>query len=286
MRKNYKVSDMDAIGYWCPGETLDDVSLKKLHNDLLAVNENSNANIKHKMLEQGTGIEDLKKMFSKVVISEYLIDGKPVAFLLSPLLENSGEPILHSGLMIVSKNPGANLMTFLFVITATMLYEKSGPFFVTNITSTPSGIENFSELMSNVWPSPDKNLRKPPRGYDKILQKLKSDYVDINFPDTEMINIDYKRFVMTSNSSGMGFKTNFHKVSRASKFKYNLFCHTWINYENEEDVIQVGKFNFLTYMKSKFLLMKLKYDLAHTSRKRAEENTQNLDVGTMEKKAS
>jgi hypothetical protein len=274
MKKIYSISEMQAVVYWCPGETLDDLSLKKLHLNMQSVNEYSGANIKHRMLMKGTPLVELREMFKYIVISEFFMEGQSRAFLISPMLKNNQESILHTGLMVIEKNPGGNLMGLLFLINATLTFEKLGSYFVTNISSTPSAIENFAELVPHAWPGPDEQLKKAPRGHDKILRILKEQYLDLYFPATEKIALDFKRFIMTSDSQGMGFKTDFYKVSRAVRLKYNLFCKLWINYDNEEDVIQVGKVGLFTYLRMKVLLLVYKYQLSAL--------TKNTDVKTMD----
>ena len=53
----------------------------------------------------------------------------------------------------------------------------------------------------------------------------------------------------------MGFKTSFHDTSFADSMEYNNFCKTWINYDKEEDLIQVGELKFWQYLKMSFALM-------------------------------
>lgn len=57
----------------------------------------------------------------------------------------------------------------------------------------------------------------------------------------------------------MGFKTSFHDTSFADSMEYNNFCKTWINYDKEEDLIQVGELKFWQYLKMSFALMGLKF---------------------------
>ena len=85
--------------------------------------------------------------------------------------------------------------------------------------------------------------------------------MDKYFPDPEKLTINYKRFTLTSNSNEMGFVTDFHKISRSDNFKFMAFCHAWIDYKKEENIIQVGEINFLKYMRMQYLLWGLKKDL-------------------------
>lgn len=285
MKKIYQFSNMRAIVYWKPGENLDDLSLKKLHANLLKVNVSSGANLKHGLLKTNLSLDEIRKLHQNSVISEFIIGHESVAFLISPILNGTDRPILHSGLMIIGKNPGARIMELLFLINVRYSFKKLGSYYVTNITSTPSAIEGFCEIVSGSWPGPNVALRKVPRGYKDIVQKLKTDYLDFNFPDSDQINVDYKRFVMTSKSSEMGFKTNYYKVSRANNLKYNLFCHSWINYEEEEDIIQVGEMSFYNYVRSRVVLFFL---LRSFKKLKLKEflKAENNDNAMLEKKAA
>lgn len=245
---------MQVIAYWKPGRHLDDIALKKLHSNLLKVNFKSGAKIKHKMLESNSTLDEIRELLKDSIISEFVTGNDCYGFLISPILANTDLPILHTGLMVIEKNPGVNLMALLFTVNVRMSYENLGAHYITNISSTPSAIENFSEIIKGTWPSPLVGLKKSPSGFKDVVQKLKSDYLDIYFPETDKIKVDYKRFTMTSNSSEMGFSTNFYKISRADSFKYNLFCQLWINYEEEEDIIQVGKVSFFNYFRSRVAL--------------------------------
>jgi hypothetical protein len=59
----------------------------------------------------------------------------------------------------------------------------------------------------------------------------------------------------------MGFSTDFKNLSKADKFKYNSFCLTWLSYESEEDLIQVGRITFFNYFYIKIVLWGLMYSV-------------------------
>lgn len=76
----------------------------------------------------------------------------------------------------------------------------------------------------------------------------------------------------------MGFVTDFYKISRSNHFKYLAFCHAWIDYEKEEDIIQVGEVGFLKYLRMNFLLWNLKKDLKKAEKILSQETlNENLD---------
>lgn len=109
--------------YWNSGAELDDIALKKLHLNLLKVNDKSGSNIKHKMLEKNSSIESIRKHFRHSIVSEFFIENESTAFLISPVLSAGENPFLHIGLMVVEKKPGANLMRLLFLGNLCMAYE-------------------------------------------------------------------------------------------------------------------------------------------------------------------
>lgn len=261
MKKNYCIKEIEITHYYRPGETLDDLSLKKLHNQITKINKKSGANVVNKMLDISLSFDEVKSHFTNVIVALISKEDEPMAFVISPILSSLDKAILHSGLIVVYKNPGVDLISLLALGNLVIGYEKLGGYYTTNITSTPSIIESFSKMVPGTWPHPDAQLKKIPKGYKEVLQILKLDYMDKYFPDPEKLSINYKRFTLTSNSNEMGFVTDFHKISRSDNFKFMAFCHAWIDYKNEEDIIQVGEVDFLKFMRMHYLLWGLKRDL-------------------------
>lgn len=252
MQKIYNLGHCRVIHFFKPGINLDDISLKKLHGNLVKVNEKSGSNIVHKMLNKNSSLEEIRENLKNVIVALLMMDNVATGFLISPILNFKKKPILHSGLMIIEKNPGGDLLRTFAEGNFIMAYEKLGPMYITNISSTPSAIEAFIEITSDAWPGPDTGVKKAPPEYVDVVKTLKSDYMDVYFPDAQKCTVDYKRFVLTSNSQEMGFSTDFYKVSRANNFKYNIFCLSWIDYHKEEDIIQIAEMNFLTYLRERF----------------------------------
>lgn len=261
MIEKYSLGHYEIVHYYEPGKNLDDISLKKLHCSLVKVNENSGANVVNKMLDKNLSLEEIRYFLGKTIIGLSLKNGEVNGFLVSPILRYEKPAILHSGLIIIERNPGINLISLLVVKHFLMTYEKFGMYYTTNISSTPATLESFTDLIPGAWPGPDMLLKTSPPGYKDIIKILKEEYMDKFFPSPEKLNVDYKRFILTSNSREMGFKTDFHKISRADEFKYNLFCHTWIDYEKEEDVIQVAEVTLYKYLRMQFKFFNLKRNL-------------------------
>ncbi|MDD4976979.1 MAG: hypothetical protein PHY93_21690 [Bacteriovorax sp.] len=282
MIKNYAIGECETIHYFMPGKLLDDLSLKKLHNSLIKVNEQSGANVINKMLGKHLSLEEIRNYLENTIIAISLCSKEVYGFLISPILKCGNKSILHAGLIIIEKNPGADLISLLALGNFIMGYEKLGALYTTNISSTPSIIESFSELIPGSWPGPDEKLKNPPKGFKDVVKILKEDYMDKYFLDSEKLSVNYKRFTLTSNSKEMGFTTDFYKISRADNFKYNLFCHSWIDYEKEEDIIQVGEITFLKYIRMHYLIFSLQRHLkkiASKSEMNTPSNQVNLSVG-------
>lgn len=286
MKKKYKVGAIEVHHIYRPGEVLDEVSLKKMHNELVRINEKSGANVANKMLEKTLSLDEIRVHYKNVVLAMLYNNQEPWAFLISPLLSSTTKPILHAGLIIAQSNPGVDLISLLAIGSFQITYKNVGNFYSTNISSTPSIIESMTHLIPDVWPSPDVELKVVPKGYKEVVKILKEDYMDKYFPNPEKLEVNYKRFTLTSNSQEMGFVTDFYKISRSSDFKYLSFCRTWIDYSKEEDIIQVGEINFYKNLRMSFLLWKLKQDLKKAEKKLAVKEVMSMKERKIDKKAA
>lgn len=259
MKKHWSAGQFTIKVMCNPGSHLGNEEFEIFHGDLVSINERSGANINNRMLNPKLSLFERRELFSQVVISVFYKNNTPCAFSMSPFLKKGNLKLLHIGLTMIAENPGFNLGGFLGVFNAMTAYEKYGAIYLTNISSTPSLVESFSEALGNAYPAPNSSLKKRPKYYRDIVQLLKEGYMDRCFPDKEKLHVDYKRFVLISNSSEMGFKTNFHSTSFANDMKYNNFCKTWINYDREEDLIQVGQMKKWQYIKMSAALLYFKY---------------------------
>jgi hypothetical protein len=287
MDKKYQIGGTELIHYYMPGKFLDDISLKYLHNSLVRINEESGANVVNKMLERTLTLEEIRTHLKNTVIAIGSIEQAPCGFLISPLLSSlKGKPIVHSGLVVISKNPGVDFATLMGFGNLCLAYEKLGPVYATNITSTPSIVESFMEMVPGSWPSPDVSVKVAPKGYREVVKVLKEEYMDLYFSDPGKIDINYKRFILTSNSQEMGFTTDFHKISRSNDFKYMLFCHAWVNYEKEEDIIQVGEVNLYKYLRMQILAFMVRRALMKAEAVKASEQGQSIKTYNEKKKVA
>lgn len=239
--------------HFMPGENLSDVKLKQLQNRIIALNKEHQ--IDNKALQPNLNIADLRSVYKDLIIGEFVIKNQTIGVMISPFFDGpNSKKVVHSGLVIISKNPGFNVMDSIGIRTYIVAYKELGTLFATNITSKPAGIESFSSVIRKCWPQPDSNLKFPPKKYQEVLPFLKERYINNFFPDNgKNISIDKKRFIMRSKCQEMGFSSDFSSATKAQSFKFNSFCHTWISYEDEEDLIQVGEVTLVDNLWHKLL---------------------------------
>ncbi|MEA9356213.1 hypothetical protein SHI21_08370 [Bacteriovorax sp. PP10] len=289
MKRQFKIGETELVHYYKPGENLDDISLKNLHNSLVRINEESGANVVNKMLDKKLTLTEIRNHLKNTIIGIVILEDSPAGFLLSPILSSiNNKPVIHAGLVVISKNPGANCVGLLAYGNYCMVFEILGPIYATNISSTPSIIEDFVTMIPDSWPSPDVNLKVAPKNYKDVVKILKDEYMDNYFPDPGKLDVNYKRFILTSNSQDMGFTTDFHKISRSNDLKYMLFCQAWVNYNKEEDIIQVGEISLYGYMRMKYYIFMMKRGLkkAEIGRAREREMIRDIVSSTENKKAA
>jgi hypothetical protein len=279
MKRQFKIGETEIVHYFKPGEDLDDITLKNLHNSLIKVNEESGANVVNKMLDKKLTLSEIRGHLKNTIVAMVVLENHPCGFLISPILSSiKNKPIVHAGLIVISKNPGANCIGLMGFATYCLAYENFGDMFATNISSTPSIVEDFVAMVPKSWPSPDVNLKVPPKAYRDVVKTLKEEYMDNYFPDPNKLDVNYKRFILTSNSQDMGFTTDFHKISRSSDLKFMLFCQAWVNYNKEEDIIQVGEVNLYAYLRMKVYMFMLKRGLKKIEAGRAREREMIRDI--------
>ena len=247
--KIYTMKNCCSIHYWMPGKYLNDQALAELHERLVNLNKSSGHNIDNRMLYANLSLPEMRFYLADCVISELQVDNEIIGFLFSPVIIGEGNPIVHAGLIIIKENPGGDLISLAACGNILIAHKALGTIFFTNISSTPSIIESFCRISANPWPSPSANLKAPPKEYREVVHRLKTKYIDKYFPDSNEVRIDYSRFTMTSNSTDMGFSTNYYLMSRANNFIFNSFCLSWVNYDIEEDIIQVGSFDKLSALR-------------------------------------
>ncbi len=250
-----------------PGKELDDLEFSKMRKELVTINESSRSPVKNNFLIAGNTLEENRKLYDSCVIALMYFEDEAFGFLISPIIHCSHGPILHAGLVIINKNPGANCISYPAIQNMILAYESLGTIYSTNISSTPSIIESFDNIVHKAWPSPSQNAKLIPKNYKDVVKALEDEYIKKYFVTDDLVEIDSRRFTMSSNSNGMGFSTNFYKLARAEKFIYQTFCMTWIDHSKGEDIVQVGKIGFLTNLYQRGLLFMLKISLLKLKKK-------------------
>ncbi|CBW26431.1 hypothetical protein BMS_1581 [Halobacteriovorax marinus SJ] len=286
MKREFKFNNISSCHYINPGKSMNDLELTKIHKDLVSVNNSAAKKVDNLFLNEELTLEQKREHLSKCILTLLYQNQRVFGFLISPIISSKKGVILHAGLIMMNKNPGADFMAFTGLNNFSMAYEEYGNVYVTNISSTPSIIEVFSNQISKVWPSPKMNTKVSPPHYRDILHILKMEYMDKYFPSDADIEIDDRRFTMTSNSKEMGFSTNFYKLSRATNYLYQSFCQVWINYDDSEDIIQVGRITLRTYLYQKILLRILSYKLNKASKKLSVESEERRERELKTKKAA
>lgn len=235
-----KFGDDEFFHYYNPGRYLPEKQLRALHKAILDINKDARHPIEHKLLEELPELGSLQERYASMIVCIIRVAGRDSGFLLSPIFKAGRKTVIHAGLVIINHNKGSNLLALAGSRTVSLAFEKLGKIYSTNISSTPAIIEAFTMLSTQCWPTPKSDLIRPPREYSEVAQALVDQYVRHFFPDPQAVVFDERRFVLHSESRKMGFNTEFRQISRSSSFEYLNFCFTWLDYNKEEDLIQVG----------------------------------------------
>lgn len=235
-----KFGEDEFFHYFNPGKHLSEKQLRAMHEAILGINRNARQPIEHKLLEELPSLPALQERYASMIVCLVKVGGRDSGFLLSPIFKAGKKTVIHAGLVIINHNKGSNLLALMGSRTVSLAFEKMGRIYSTNISSTPAIIEAFTMLSTQCWPTPKSNLIRAPHAYTEVAQALVDQYVRNFFPDPESVVFDDRRFVLHSESRKMGFNTEFRQISRSSSFEYLNFCFTWLDYNKEEDLLQVG----------------------------------------------
>lgn len=256
LKADYKLSfrEYTVDYYYNPGQTRELSLVQELHSKLLLVNSQAKSPLDHKLLRTHMTEEQLLSQYNSALVCILRRGDEILGFEFCPVLPFGRKSFLHAGLVMINRNKGANLLGLVSVGIVLVTRWKLGKSFITNISSTPSIIEAFSSFTSKSWPCPKQKLVHPPKRYKDVARTLVKDYVLRYFPSPENVEFDEKRFVLKSNSKDMGFKVNPRSLSRSSKFDYYNFCMVWLDYSEEEDMIQVAKIDNISALKALYFL--------------------------------
>lgn len=208
----------------------------------------ANHNFKYGLFDPKNSDENIVKLFNDFIICTITVDDELVGFYYFMILnEEYARPLVQLGLVVLTKNRGYDVFSLSEALGVLFCYKKLGYYTAGIITTVPKIVESFSEGYSNVWPNPSKDLSRCPPEYRKYLNDIGHKYVKTFFPHPFKIN--HKRFTLILDKRESGFHDRFHYLPMARSFKYNAFCHGWINYEENEDLIIIGQFDLKTKIK-------------------------------------
>lgn len=227
--------------FYEPHKNLSSKKFQKIYKDLLIINKDSG-----KLFTYGIFSENHHVFFNNLFLC-IMYDTKegsyPIGFFYFSILDTKN-PLVHLGLTVISKNPGVDLLTVPQMLGHLIVYYYLNNFWVSTITCIPKIIGEFCDYLDDVWPSPNCNQGRPKDEHSFYLNILNKNYIQkfiVNEENKKDIHIDFKRFILKSPSKNMGFMPNYYILPKHQNFQTNLFCLSWINYQNEEDVILIGK---------------------------------------------
>jgi molybdopterin-synthase adenylyltransferase len=241
-----------------PGRHLSEDKLAALHRDLNVVANDRAIPIHHKVVDGPLPHSVLQEQYGGSVVGLIYKQSEPAAFLFSPMFHtDNGLLLAHAGL-VVSRGKGVPRTVELLSLGGICIMRRNGhsSYYVTNVSNAPSIVELFTRSVRNVWPSPLSNLRRPPRGYREVFRVLEKEYLCPNLVDART---DQRRFVVSSSSSSMGFEADPFKLRPPADFRFLAFCHSWIDYEKQEDLVQVGRLEFFDGLLREWLLYGLSF---------------------------
>lgn len=241
--------------YHRPGINMSEMELSQLHQELMSV-----ANECLETIPDYQCLSGKKSEYDRLIIAvsrdgENKIDG----FCSSYILEAEGlGNILHLGLTCVGlRARGLGLthqLTGKVIIHYILKYSFFRPVWISNVACVLSSLGNVAMHFEDVYPSPF--MKTPNEHHVKM-----ANYINDNFRQELYINADAdfceKEFVFKNSVTG----TMFEKSAEDSKFHHrnsmlNEFYKGLINFENGDEVLQIGKVSLLTY--PKYLLRNLK----------------------------
>lgn len=255
MKRSFEYEKGYVLDYlFFPGRTLPQEEIEKLLGIIHRINERG------MKLKYGIFLEEKNQMILNNIIICLIRKGEGYHGFFYAFLVDETLPLIHEGLVMIVRNEGVDLLTNPYVLLNRLIYEElKRPFFATNITAVPKSIGLFCDLVNDVWPSPRANLIKCQYPeYRSVLDVLEEKYIKNIFTYPDKISIDKNRFVLKSEVKAMGFETNFHKLSRDHRFEMNAFAFMWLKHDEEEDIVQVGKYDENKYAETKDCLLKFK----------------------------
>lgn len=234
--------------FYEPHKNISSDDFKKLYADLLKINQDSGKNFSYGIFDNNY-LFFFEKIFLCTMYDKDTLE--PIGFFYFSIL-NKDQNLIHSGLTIISKNPGLDLLSTPQMLGHLILFKNLQTFCVSTITCIPKVVGEFCEYFEQVWPSPNSDQDRPDKQYINYLDILKKEYINryiVNSENEDKISVDSKRFILRSPSKNMGFIPNYYTLPKHQKVNVNLFCLSWIDYNNEEDIILFGKCSKMVILK-------------------------------------
>lgn len=248
----YKFQEYTFKYFFRPGKTQSKEKNKKILDDLRKFNA-ENHNFKYGLFEPSINEDDILKLFDDFIMCIIYLDNEIAGFFYFMILnENYKRPLIQLGLVVIAKNKGYDVFSISEKIGLIYTYKKLGYYNSAIITTIPKIVEEFSKTYSETWPNPYKDLSRAPKEYKCYLEDVSTRYVKTFFPQPFKIN--KRRYTLILDKRESGFHDRFHYLPMAKSFTYNAFCHGWINYEENEDLILVGKYNFMALIRTRYFL--------------------------------
>ena len=128
MQRRFKVGEIEIIHFYMPGKSLNDVSLKKLHNCLIQIGEDSKTKNVIKLLDKNLTLEEIREHLKHTVLAFGMIDKMPYGFLVHPIGNDEISSVVETDIFLLSKNPGASFNKLMVYGNLILLYERVGAF--------------------------------------------------------------------------------------------------------------------------------------------------------------
>ena len=251
MKIQVKFNEYTLNYYYRLGTNFSNKDILAVKIQLDFINESSGCNFSYGIFDKS---KDFKKQTENFIICVIEKDDESVGFFYNYIMEE--EKIVHLGLVLIAKNFGENLLYIPYMIASKIIYTYIGEFYVTNISAVPKIIGSVISAFEDTWPAPKANLIRPNPEYRRVAKLLYENYVKNYFPMPESISFDERRFILSCNAKEMGFESDFRKLARDADLEVNLFCMFWINYDKNEDMVQVAKYSKDSLAKNESIICK------------------------------
>lgn len=254
----HKTHSFTIALYQRPGQTLDDTELDALSREIREIAAACFHTIPEYQAMEGTR----KALSDKLITLARDAWGRPVGFCSMVFLDVPDVgTVLHLGLTCVHPDARGRRLTHRLVKKALTRYLfRQNPFgrvWISNCAAVLSSLGNVALNFDGVYPSPLINSRPGP-DHLKIARAIDSRFRDRMFiPDQAVL--DEKRFVFR----GSVKDTVFHKERDDLAFHHrkngiNRFYANMMNFEQGDEVLQIGYFRMASVLKYLFRQRRMK----------------------------